>query len=90
MLNPTLPRQVNIIDWACGQGIATLFLLNYIRRKNEKCSINEVVLIEPSVIALERAQFLISLFDCNINIRCVNKFIDEVCTDDLQFTTNYA
>ena len=89
LLNPTLPRQVNIIDWACGQGIATLFLLNYIRRKNEKCSINEVVLIEPSVIALERAQFLISLFDCNINIRCVNKFIDEVCTDDLQFTTNY-
>lgn len=89
LLSPTLPRQVNIIDWACGQGIATLFLLNYIRRKNEKCSINEVVLIEPSVIALERAQFLISLFDCNIKIRCVNKFIDEVCTDDLRLTTNF-
>ena len=89
LLSPTLPRQINVIDWACGQGVATLFLLDYIRRNNVRCSINEVVLIEPSAIALERAQFLIGLFDCNANIRCVNKLIDEVCTNDLQFRTNF-
>ena len=28
LLNEPLPRQINIIDWACGQGIATLFILS--------------------------------------------------------------
>lgn len=89
LLRPTLPRQVNVIDWACGQGVATLFLLYYIRSHNVKCSINEVILIEPSVIALERAQFLIGLFDCNVKIRCVNKLINEVSADDLRFAANF-
>lgn len=89
LLSPTLPRQVNVIDWACGQGVATLFLLDYIRRNNVNCSINEVILIEPSSIALKRAQFLIDLFGSNAKIRCVKKFINDVCADDLQFTSNF-
>lgn len=59
LLSPTLPRQINVIDWACGQGLASLFLLDYIRQNDLRCSISEVVLVEPSLVALERAQFLI-------------------------------
>ena len=89
LLRPTLPRQINVIDWACGQGLATLFLLDYIRQNDLRCSINEVVLIEPSVVALKRAQFLIGLADNNIRIRCINKLIDDVSANDVKFTGNF-
>ena len=89
LLRPTLSRQINVIDWACGQGLATLFLLDYIRQNDLRCSINEVVLIEPSVVALKRAQFLIGLADNNIRIRCINKLIDDVSANDVKFTGNF-
>ena len=73
LLKPSLPRQINVIDWACGQGIATLFLLEHIKRNNLQCSIKEVILIEPSTIALQRATFLINMADANIKVRCINK-----------------
>lgn len=72
LLNEPLPRQLNIIDWACGQGLATLFLLDYIREHNAACSVREVVLIEPSSIALQRAEYLIHKVDPNIEIRAAN------------------
>lgn len=88
LLNPSLPRQINVMDWACGQGIATLFLLDYIKQNNLACSINEVILIEPSSIALQRAVFLIHLIDKDIKIRSINKCIDEVLEEDLKFSSN--
>lgn len=90
LLNPSLPRQINVIDWACGQGIATLFLIDYIKQNKLSCSIKEVVLIEPSTIALQRAMFLINLTDANIKIRCINKSIDNVSSEDLVFTSNLS
>jgi len=80
-----LPRQINIIDWACGQGLATIFILDYIREKHIPCSINEVILIEPSTIALERAEWLIGLIDPNISIKLINKMIDDVDASELRF-----
>ena len=90
LLKPSLPRQINVIDWACGQGIATLFLLEHIKRNNLQCSIKEVILIEPSTIALQRATFLINMADANIKVRCINKYIDDVSEDDLIFSSNLS
>ncbi len=90
LLNEPLPRQINIIDWACGQGIATLFLLDYIRKHNAVCSIREVVLIEPSSIALHRAEYLIHLANPNIEIRTVNKRLDDVVASDLKFNHQFS
>lgn len=90
LLNPILPRQINVIDWACGQGIATLFLLDYIKQNNLTCSIKELILIEPSSIALERAVFLIQLIDKNIKIRSINKCIDDVSEENLNFSSNLS
>ena len=90
LLKPTLPRQVNVIDWACGQGIATLFLFDYIKQNKLQCTINEVILIEPSEKALQRAKFLIRLADKNIKIRSYNKFIDDINEEDIKFASNYS
>ncbi len=85
LLNEPLPRQINIIDWACGQGIATLFILDYIRQNVLPCSIREVILIEPSKMALERAVYLINKAAPDIVIRFVNKKINDVTANDLVF-----
>ncbi len=86
LLQGPLPPQINVIDWACGQGIATLFLIDYIKRSNIQCTIREVILIEPSTIALERAKYLINRADAMIHIRAINKRIDHsISADELVF-----
>ena len=90
LLEEPMPRLINVIDWACGQGIGTLFMLDYIRKKNLYCTIKEVILIEPSEIALERAEFLIGLTDRNIKIRTFNKEINDVTEDELKFESRLS
>ena len=45
-----------IFDWGCGQGIATLTLLDFLRERGLLGRLNRITLIEPSNIALTRAQ----------------------------------
>lgn len=45
-----------IFDWGCGQGIATLTLLEFLRERKLLGRLNGITLIDPSTIALNRAQ----------------------------------
>ncbi len=45
-----------IFDWGCGQGIATLTLLEFFRERGLLGRLNAITLIEPSTVALNRAQ----------------------------------
>ena len=45
-----------IFDWGCGQGIATLTLLEFLQERGLLGRLNSITLIEPSKIALNRAQ----------------------------------
>ena len=85
LLDTPLPPQINIVDWACGQGIGTLFLIDYIKEKQLACRIKEVVLIEVSAIALERAKYLIQRANKDIDIKVVNKNINDVTPNELAF-----
>ena len=49
-----------IIDWGCGQGIATVCLVDYLRSNNLIHRLQKVTLIEPSDAALTRAKFNVS------------------------------
>lgn len=85
LLNESIPLQINIIDWACGQGMATLFILDYIKQKKIPSTIKEVILIEPSKVALERAVYLIDQTNPNIVVKSINKKINDVTANDLVF-----
>ncbi len=85
LLKEPLSRQINIIDWACGQGMATLFILDYIRQNVLPCSVKEVILVEPSKVALDRAIYLITKAAPDLVVRPVNKKIDDVTANDLAF-----
>jgi hypothetical protein len=74
---------VEIIDWGCGQAIATMVYLEYLQNKHINTNNYSVTLIEPSLICLKRAALHIKHFDKNIDINTIWKDIDAVEVEDL-------
>lgn len=79
----TFVGEIAVIDWACGQGLATICLYKYLQGKRANCKIKEVILIEPSEKVLERAKFNIKAIDKRIKVSIVNKKLDEVLDMDI-------
>lgn len=63
---------LEIYDWGCGQGTATICLLDYLNKKGVSYSISQINLIEPSIQASTRAEEVISCFDNSIKIKTIN------------------
>lgn len=55
-----LDANYEIIDWGCGQGIATVCLVDCLRNHGLDNKLQKVTLIEPSKVALDRAKFNVS------------------------------
>ena len=51
-----IDADVEIIDWGCGQGIASVSMIETLRNANKEQRIKKVTLIEPSSTALARAK----------------------------------
>ena len=81
-------QDFTIIDWGCGQGLATLCFFDFLNQKQLPNRTHKVVLIEPSVSALNRAKLHVSAYLKDTgNIILKNKSIDEVEESDLQSET---
>ena len=50
-----LPERINIVDWGCGQGLGSMYLLDYLKEKGYDVKVDNVILIEPSSLAIEYA-----------------------------------
>lgn len=50
-----IDRPVQIIDWGCGQGLASIVFSEYIEKYNHKIEISKLFLVEPSPLSLKRA-----------------------------------
>lgn len=75
-------HKIQLIDYACGQGIASITLLNYLEKKKFPIDkINKITLIEPSHIALNRATHFLHNSSKTI---VVNKKLDEIILEDLK------
>ena len=72
-----------MIDWGCGQGIGTIAFLEYFSSFN---NINKIILIEPSVLAIKKAEKLIeesSRFkNSSIQLFLIEKDINTIKTND--------
>ena len=66
--------KVNIIDWGCGQGIASMIFIE----KFGANIINGVTLIEPSEIAIKRASLHIKKYNPAILIKTICKKLDDL------------
>ena len=75
-------NEINIIDWACGQGMATMTYLDYLIRSDINQSCNQVTLVEPSELALKRGSLHVKKYLPHTNINTVNKDLDSLLDKD--------
>ena len=80
---------LEIYDWGCGQGTATICLLDYLNKKGVSYSISQINLIEPSIQASTRAEEVISCFDNSIKIKTINKVFDDLNEDDFSKSNSH-
>lgn len=79
---------LEIIDWGCGQGIATITLLELKRPKNIKFT-----LIEPGLLALKRAALNTKCFfeaytSGTFNCKTINKGFDDLIKSDVSTSSD--
>ena len=75
--------EINIIDYGCGQAIATLCYADFLLERGYKQKIRRVTLIEPSEAALKRAALHVSVFFPDAEIVTINKGFDDLETNDI-------
>lgn len=65
-----------IFDWGCGQGLATLTLLDMLQERGKLSRLERIYLIEPSNLALQRATDWVRQNACpGIEVIAVNSYI---------------
>lgn len=85
-LPETFDSRVNIIDWGCGQGFASMVFLE----KYEIENVNHITLIEPSEIALKRAALHCKKYCSEISLKTICKRLDDLETDDFNLPQPYV
>jgi hypothetical protein len=82
-LPDSFSSKINIVDWGCGQGIASMIFIE----KYTADVINCVTLIEPSEIAIKRASLHVKKYNPTISIKTICKKLDDLIEQDLKKTT---
>ena len=75
-------EDIEIYDWGCGQGTASICLLDFLQTRHIANNIIAVNLIDPSIPATRRAKDVISCYDKSLNIKVINKAFDELKEQD--------
>lgn len=81
-------RNIEIIDWACGQGLASIVFIEFIDNHYININSRNIVLIEPSEIALKRAALHVRHFNGQCPVKTVLKDIDSITKEDLNCDDN--
>lgn len=77
-------NEFEVIDWGCGQGLASVCLFDYLRDEHIDNRVRKVTLIEPSEIALRRAELHVGTYcDESVEIAPVRKMLDDVSPVDI-------
>ena len=77
-------NQIEIVDYGCGQGLASLCYHDFIKKHNSQQKVTRITLIEPSPLALSRGELLCSIFYPDAEIVAVNKVFDDLIADDIR------
>jgi hypothetical protein len=80
--NELFDGNLEIIDWGCGQALASICFFDYAREKSDEFTIQQITLIEPSEIALRRAALHISKYEKHVSVKTVNKDLDSLVETD--------
>lgn len=76
---------MSIVDWGCGQGLATVCFFDFLRSQGISNKTQKVVLIEPSEQALERAKLHTNVYlKDESKIQCISKYLDNIKKEDIE------
>jgi len=78
-----LQDEVDIVDWGCGQAIATMCYADFLRQNGYRQKVRTITLVEPSELCLKRAALHASVFFPDAEIKVVNKSFDELSDTDV-------
>ena len=76
----SFPSKVNIVDWGCGQGVASMIFIE----KFGADIIHNITLIEPSELALKRAALHIIKYNQDIPIKTICKKLNDLEESDFK------
>lgn len=82
-----LGMRIHIVDWGCGQAIASLCFLESLEQRDLLSYVRKVTLIEPSKVALNRAKRNIeqALNGHSVEIICLNQKLPSNGADNVAF-----
>lgn len=66
---------IEIWDWGCGQGLASMTLIDILNERDKIHLLRKITLVEPSQAALERAEVNLKKACPNIQIISINKYL---------------
>ena len=74
----------DIVDWGCGQGLATICFFDYLREHHITNRVHKVTLIEPSQAARERAVIHVGAYvNANVTVSCIGSYLDDVKQEEI-------
>lgn len=76
-------EDVDIYDWGCGQGTATVCLLDYLNEKGIHGNIRTINLIDPSTAATKRASDIIHCYG-DYSVKTITKGFDDLNKNDFE------
>jgi hypothetical protein len=82
-----IDKPIEVIDWGCGQGLASIVFNDFIKSNNIKLSLLQLILIEPSPLSLKRAALHINSYEGISVLRTICKPFDSLSLLDV--STNY-
>ena len=77
-------QSLTIIDWGCGQGLASMLFCEKYYQENT----NQIILIEPSELAIKRASLHCKAVNPECSVRTVCKRLDDVELNDIGIIKN--
>lgn len=77
-------KEIEIIDWGCGQALASMAYFDFLNQNKMEQIIKNVILIEPSEMALKRASLHVKKFNQITDIQTINKVIDSLDNKDFR------
>ena len=81
-------KEIDIIDYGCGQAMGCISYADYLKENNHKQNVRRITLIEQSYIALARAALHSSLLFPNAEIVTINKGFDDLTVSDIEVDSN--
>lgn len=79
-------EEVEVFDWGCGQGTATICLFDFLKEKHITPNIKQIYLVEPSSAATKRASDVIKCYNPSYSVSTITKDFDSLEASDFKRT----